>query len=157
MQYMGPCIFSLPISLIMVVRRWVLYRITIIISEVWPICHCLELGHETMVCTVCLFIFLFLWNSSRFTGPYWGRSAYIFIMPWKFFQRLLPWYLWYLLSVFSLCVLLLFLSYVFSIYLVLSVLFFCSHHSTALIVTGYAIIYTCITSRNRLKVHWSMF
>ena len=29
-------------------------------SEVWPICHCLGLGHETMVCTVCLSIFL--WN-----------------------------------------------------------------------------------------------
>ena len=26
----------------------------IIKSKVWPICHCLGLGHETMVCAVCL-------------------------------------------------------------------------------------------------------
>ena len=29
-----------------------------ITSEVWPIYHCLWLGHETMVCVVCLSIFL---------------------------------------------------------------------------------------------------
>ena len=29
-------------------------------SEVWTIIHCLGLGHETMVCAACLFIFLFL-------------------------------------------------------------------------------------------------
>ena len=29
-------------------------------SEVWTITHCLGLGHETMVCAVCLFVFLFL-------------------------------------------------------------------------------------------------
>ena len=27
-------------------------------SEVWTIIHCLGLGHETMVCAVCLLIFL---------------------------------------------------------------------------------------------------
>ena len=27
-------------------------------SEVWTIIHCLGLGHETMVCAVCLFIFV---------------------------------------------------------------------------------------------------
>ena len=32
--------------------------IIIIKSEVWTIIHCLGLGHETMVCAVCLFIFL---------------------------------------------------------------------------------------------------
>ena len=26
--------------------------------EVWTIIHCLGLGHETMICAVCLFIFL---------------------------------------------------------------------------------------------------
>ena len=36
----------------------VLNLIIIIKSEVWPICHCLGLGHETMVCAVCLLIFL---------------------------------------------------------------------------------------------------
>ena len=30
----------------------------IIKSEVWPIIHCLGLGHETMICAVCLFTFL---------------------------------------------------------------------------------------------------
>ena len=35
--------------------------IIIIKSEVWTIIHCSGLGHETMVCTVCLIIFLFLW------------------------------------------------------------------------------------------------
>ena len=30
-----------------------------IVYEVWIIIHCLGLGHETMVCAVCLFIFLF--------------------------------------------------------------------------------------------------
>ena len=36
-------------------------RITNIIkSEVWTITHCLGLGHETMVCAVCLSIVLFL-------------------------------------------------------------------------------------------------
>ena len=53
MQYMGLCVSSLPVSLMMIVRICVLYLIIIIKSEVWPICHCLWLGHETMVCTVC--------------------------------------------------------------------------------------------------------
>ena len=43
----------LPISLMMI-----LDLIIIIKSEVWPIRHCLGLGHETMVCAVCLSIFL---------------------------------------------------------------------------------------------------
>ena len=34
------------------------YLIIIIKSEVWPICHCLGLGQETMVYAACLFIFL---------------------------------------------------------------------------------------------------
>ena len=40
MQYMGLCIFSLSISLMVIVRICVLYLIIIIKSEVWPICHC---------------------------------------------------------------------------------------------------------------------
>ena len=32
------------------------HRIIIIKSGVWPICHCLGVGHETMVCAVCLYI-----------------------------------------------------------------------------------------------------
>ena len=40
--------------------------IIIIKSEVWTIIHCLGLGHETMVCAICLFIFL------------WGQLISIF-------------------------------------------------------------------------------
>ena len=58
MQYMGLCVFSLPISLMMIVRICKIYHIIIVESEVWPNCHCLGLGHETKVCTVCLSIFL---------------------------------------------------------------------------------------------------
>ena len=58
MQYMGLCVFSLPISLVMIVRILSLDLIIIIKSEVWPFCHCLGLGHETMLCIVCLSMFL---------------------------------------------------------------------------------------------------
>ena len=39
-------------------RECVLYLIIIIKPEVWIINHCLGLGHETMVCAVCLTMFL---------------------------------------------------------------------------------------------------
>ena len=60
MQYtcIGLCEFSLSISLLMIVRICVIYLSIISKSEVWPDCHCLGLGHETMVCTVCLSISL---------------------------------------------------------------------------------------------------
>ena len=58
MQYVGLCVFSLLISLMMIVRIHVLYLI-MTKSEVWPVCHCLGLGHETMVCVVYPSIFLF--------------------------------------------------------------------------------------------------
>ena len=57
-QYMGLCVFSLPIPLVMIERIYRLCLIIIIKSEVWTITHCLWLGHETMVCAVCLSIFL---------------------------------------------------------------------------------------------------
>ena len=38
--------------------RWYTLCLIIIKSEVWTIIHCLGLGHETMVCAVCLSIFL---------------------------------------------------------------------------------------------------
>ena len=55
MQYVGLCVFSF---------RFFSYNdcghtttiITIIKSEVWPICHCLGLGNETTVCIVCLLL-----------------------------------------------------------------------------------------------------
>ena len=51
-------ILILPISFMKIFRICVLYLI-IIKSHVWPICHCVGLGHETMVCALCLFVFLF--------------------------------------------------------------------------------------------------
>ena len=57
-QYVGLCVFSLPISFVMIERIYILCLIIIIKSEVWTITHCLGLGHETMVCAVCLSIFL---------------------------------------------------------------------------------------------------
>ena len=57
-QYVGLCVFSLPIPLVMIERIYILCLIIIIKSEVWTITHCLGLGHETMVCAVCLSIFL---------------------------------------------------------------------------------------------------
>ena len=57
-QYMGLYVFSLPISLVMIERIYILCLIIIIKSEVWTITHCLGLGHKTMVSTVCLSISL---------------------------------------------------------------------------------------------------
>ena len=57
-QYVRLYVFSLPISLVMIARIYILCLIIIIKSEVWTITHCLGLGHETMVSAVCLFIFL---------------------------------------------------------------------------------------------------
>ena len=57
-QYVGLYVFSLPISLVMIERMYILCLIIIIKSEVWNITHCLGLGRETMVPAVCLSIFL---------------------------------------------------------------------------------------------------
>ena len=57
-QYVRLCVFSLSISFVMIERIYILSLIIIIKSEVWTITHCLWLGHETMVCAVCLSIFL---------------------------------------------------------------------------------------------------
>ena len=58
-QYVGLCVFSLPIFLVMIERMYILCLIIIIKSEVWTISHCLGLGRETMVCAVCLSIFVY--------------------------------------------------------------------------------------------------
>ena len=52
---MGLCVFSLPISFVILDRVYILYLIIIIKSEVSMnyITHCLGLGHGTMVCAVC--------------------------------------------------------------------------------------------------------
>ena len=59
-QYMGLCVFSLPNSPVMIVRMCTLsnYHHQ---TEVWIINHCLGLGHENMVCAVCLTMFLYIW------------------------------------------------------------------------------------------------
>ena len=61
-QYVGLCVFSLPISFVMIERIYIICLIIIIKSEVWTITHyyypCLGLGHETMVCAVCISILL---------------------------------------------------------------------------------------------------
>ena len=61
-QYVGLYVFSLPIPFVMIARIYILCLIIIIKSEVWTITHCLGLGHETMVCPVCLSIFLWQQN-----------------------------------------------------------------------------------------------
>ena len=67
-HYLGLCVFSLPISLVMIERIYIRCLIIIIKSEVWTTIHCLGLGHETMVCTVCLYI---LMASSHYLNPCW--------------------------------------------------------------------------------------
>ena len=53
-QYMGLCVFSLPISLVMIEMIYTLsyYHHQIGSMNYYP---CLGLGHETMVCAVCLY------------------------------------------------------------------------------------------------------
>ena len=59
-QYMGLCDFSLPISL---VRVEIMYTLSYYHHQIGSMnYYCLGLGHETMVCAVCLSIFLFTWQ-----------------------------------------------------------------------------------------------
>ena len=69
-QYVGLCVFSLPTPLVMIERIYILCLIIFIKSEVSTITHCLGLGNETMVCAVCLSIFLLfrLYNGNSYTG-----------------------------------------------------------------------------------------
>ena len=55
----------------MVVRIRVLCLIIIMKSEVWPICHCLGLRRETIVCAVYIFIFLRLGLGHAFVHIIW--------------------------------------------------------------------------------------
>ena len=59
-----PCmvlgVFRLPTNLMMIARICVFYLTLIIKSEVWPVCHRLGVGYETMVCAVCISIFLWI-------------------------------------------------------------------------------------------------
>ena len=61
-------------------RECVLYLIIIIKPEVWIINHCLGLGHETMVCAVCLT--MLLWYLIRWVCN--SISAFIHLPGWPF-------------------------------------------------------------------------
>ena len=61
-QYMGLCVFSLHISLVMIEGIYILCLIIINKSDVWTVSHCLDPGHETMVYIVCLSILLSLFD-----------------------------------------------------------------------------------------------
>ena len=45
---------------------YILCLIIIIKSEIWTITHCLGLGYETMVCAVCLSVFLWIGGWSKY-------------------------------------------------------------------------------------------
>ena len=59
-QYVGLYVFSLPISVVMIEIIYIYFVLSSSIRkyELWPITHCLGLGHESMVSAVCLSIFL---------------------------------------------------------------------------------------------------
>ena len=80
-QYVGLYVFSLPISLVMIERIYILCLIIIIIkSEVWTITHCLRLGHETMVPAVCLSIFFWIYSSIYI---YQNICCFVHVLWWK--------------------------------------------------------------------------
>ena len=62
----GAVCFQFTHFLVIIERIYVLRLIINTKSEVWTISHCLGLGHETMVCAVCLFVFL--WWERRLHG-----------------------------------------------------------------------------------------
>ena len=63
-QYVGLCVLQFTHFLVMIGRiyiyMYILCLIIIIKSEVWTITQCLGLGHETMVCAVCISVFSWL-------------------------------------------------------------------------------------------------
>ena len=67
-------IFSLPINFVMTVRIGVLYLVIIIESEVWPIFHCLGIGHETGVWAVFRSI-LFINSQEMYGSPPWSAAV----------------------------------------------------------------------------------
>ena len=87
-QYVGLYAFSLPISLVMIERIYILCLIIIIKSEVWTNTHCLGLGHKTMVSAVCLSIFLcisfiFQWRFNLIFGKKLLKPKYTFMFLYK--------------------------------------------------------------------------
>ena len=79
----GAVCFQLTHFLVMIEIIYIFCLIIIIKSEVWTITHCLGLGHETMVCAVCLFVSL--WKQfPHITDPLWGElTSHRWIRPSK--------------------------------------------------------------------------
>ena len=76
------CVFAVYPFPLWWLRGYILCLIIVIKSEVWTITHCLGYGHETIVCVVCLSIFLWiimmtLWfgNTFNITGSVWGITS----------------------------------------------------------------------------------
>ena len=77
---MRGCVFSVyPFPLWWLRDIYIFYLIIIIKSEVWTITHCLGLSHETMVCSACLSIFLWICDMAGLL-----RATFV---PWWY----LPW------------------------------------------------------------------
>ena len=72
-QYVGLYVFSLPISLVMIERIYILCLTIITKSEVWTITHCLGLVYETMVFAVCLSIFICIYACKCMCVCGWNR------------------------------------------------------------------------------------
>ena len=45
-------------------------------ASIWTITHCLGLCHETMVCAVCISIFLFLYKGHLLRNILWSKGVY---------------------------------------------------------------------------------
>ena len=67
----GAVCFQFTHFLVMIERIYILCLIIIIKSDIWTITNCLGLGHETMVCAVCLFVFL--WSRLLFKMAMLGQ------------------------------------------------------------------------------------
>ena len=92
MRHMGLYTFSLPIYLLKIVGISVFHLIIIVKSKMCFISHCLRLGHEIMVCVICLDMFLYIeqWpivgirgvkTSRQILNDNCGTSAFFFHLP----------------------------------------------------------------------------
>ena len=95
-QYVGLCVISWPIPLVIIERIYMLCFIIIIKSEVWTITHCLGLGYKTMVCAVCLSISLWLdishnipnWQYNNKTNTVKPCTS-LWVILWSLFVRVI--------------------------------------------------------------------
>ena len=109
---MWGCVFDLAISLVMIEIIYILCLNVIIKSEVLTITYYLGLCHETMVCAVCLSIFLAVTSRkqiSPFTDleqrmscdPYLTLSTKLYRPPISFSSACMTWFMWSLISMLS--------------------------------------------------------